>query len=201
MSHQNHRKDSSPAPDLVTRPQVSLLGEVNEAMVSTLLEHLSGIDDGDGPVVIELTTLGGDAEMARRMVLEIDIARQRLAPRRLVFVGKTTVYSAGITVMSAFAREDRYLAQDAVLLIHVRQLEKTLQVDGPMRESLSQVEALVHQMKTGMKLEEGNFARLLKGSTLQLDDVLQRALYNWYISADEAAELGLVAGVLKTGGA
>ncbi|MEN9925248.1 ATP-dependent Clp protease proteolytic subunit [Novosphingobium sp.] len=201
MSHQNHRKDSSPAPDLVTRPQVSLLGEVNEAMVSTLLEQLSGIDDGDRPVVIELTTLGGDAEMARRMVLEIDIARQRLAPRRLVFLGKTTVYSAGITVMSAFAREDRYLAQDAVLLIHVRQLEKTLQVDGPMRESLSQVEALVHQMKTGMKLEEGNFARLLKGSTLQLDDVLQRALYNWYISADEAAELGLVAGVLKTGGA
>ena len=201
MSDQNHQKDSSPAPDLVARPQVSLLGEVNEAMVSTLLEQLSSIDDGDGPVVIELTTLGGDAEMARRMVLEIDIARQRLAPRRLVFLGKTTVYSAGITVMSAFAHEDRYLAEDAVLLIHVRQLEKTLQVDGPMRESLSQVEALVHQMRTGMKLEEGNFARLLKGSTLELDDVLQRALYNWYISADEAAELGLVAGVLKTGGA
>lgn len=187
------------APDLTVRPQVSLTGEVTEDTVTSLLDQLSNVEDGNEPIVFEATTLGGDAEMARRVVLEIDLARKRFPARRLVFLGKTTVYSAGVTVMSAFPREDRFLTDDTVLLIHVRQLSKTVEVQGPMRESLSQIEALGHQIKTGMKLEEANFKRLLKGSKVELEDLLQKALYNWYVTAEEAQELGLVARVLKTG--
>ena len=186
------------APASVLNPQISLMGEVTEEMARSLRDQLRGLDPGDDPVVVEMTTLGGDAEFARRMVLEIDEARARLRSRRLVFLGKTVVYSAGVTVMSAFPRADRFLAADAVLLIHCRQLEKTVEVQGPMRASLPQVEALCHQMKMGIELEQENFERLIEGSSVRLDELFEKALYNWYVPAEEALALGLVAGIVAS---
>lgn len=199
MSRSDPGPNQNYVPDLTIRPQVSLTGEVAEGTVTSLLDQLAQVEEADEPIVFETTTLGGDAEMARRVVLEIDLARKRFGSRRLVFLGKTTVYSAGITIMGAFPREDRFVTDDTVLLIHVRQLTKAIEIQGPMRESLSQVEALGHQIKTGMKLEEANFRRLLQGSSVSLQDLLGKALYNWYLTAEEAQKLGLVAQVLKTG--
>jgi hypothetical protein len=51
-----------------------------------------------------VTTLGGDAEMARRILLEIDRVRQWRQGRggsRFLFLGKTIVYSAGVTITTA----------------------------------------------------------------------------------------------------
>lgn len=199
MSRSDAGHDQGYVPDLAIRPQVSLIGEVTEETVTSLLDQLANVEPADEPIIFEVTTLGGDAEMARRVVLEIDLARKRFGSRRLVFLGKTTVYSAGITIMGAFPRQDRFVTDDTVLLIHVRQLTKTIEIQGPMRESLSQVEALGHQIKTGMKLEEANFSRLLRGSSVSLEDLISRALYNWYVAAQEALELGLVTRVLPTG--
>lgn len=177
-------------------PQVALRGEVNDDSVSVLVNQLRSCEDGDGPVTVEMTTLGGDAEVARRMVLEIDLARQRLEPRPLLFLGKTTLYSAGVTVMAAFPRKDRFLTRDAMLLIHCRQLEKTVEISGPMRGSRAEVQALLHQIDSGIDLEVANFQRLIEGSEIPLDELLDKALYNWYLTADEALERGLVAGLV-----
>lgn len=187
------------APAGVLDAQISLLGEVSDSMAEGLRIQLRDLGPGDGPVALEMTSLGGDAEMARRMVLDIGQARDRLKPRRLVFLGKTVVYSAGVTVMSAFPREDRFLTADAMLLIHCRQLDKTVEIEGPMRASMPEVEALLHQLKTGIELETRNFQRLVEGSRVTLDEVLERALYNWYVPADEALQLGLVAGIVDCG--
>jgi ATP-dependent protease ClpP protease subunit len=184
------------APKTILNPQISLLGEVTEAMAQTLRDELRDVGDGRDPIAIEVTTLGGDAEMARRMVLDVEAARERLKPRRLVFVGKTVVYSAGVTLMSAFPCENRYLTADATLLIHVRQLDKKIEISGPMRASLPQVRAVCHQIETGIRNEEENFKRLLAGSRLSLDELVEKALYNWYVPAKEALELGLIAGIL-----
>lgn len=121
-----------------------------------------------------------------------------LPPRRLVFLGKTTVYSAGVTLMAAFPREDRFLTRDAMLLIHVRQLEKTIEIQGPMRASLPQLKSLCHQVEVGMGLEEANFERLLEGSQVPMEELLEKALYNWYVPAEEALERGLIAGIIET---
>lgn len=183
-------------PASVLAPQISLLGGVSEEMAKGLRDQLRELDEGDGPVALEMTTLGGDAELARRMVLDIDQARERLAPRRLVFVGKTVVYSAGVTVMSAFPREDRFLTADTVLLIHCRQLDKTIEINGPIRASLPQVKALCQELQTGIALEKQGFERLIQGSSVTLETLLEKALYNWYLTAEEALALGLVAGVV-----
>jgi ATP-dependent protease ClpP protease subunit len=189
------RDDPARTIDLLAAPQVSLTGEVGKEMLASLLEQLGNVESGSGAVVIEMTTLGGDAEFGRRMALELGLARQRLRPRRLVFLGKTVVYSAGVTFMSAFPCADRYLTRDAMLLIHVRQLEKTVQVQGPMRASLPQLESLCEQIKSGMQLEERDFRRLIEGSRVTMDELTERALYNWYLTAEDALARGLIAGI------
>lgn len=182
----------------IAAPDISILGEIDEDAARTLRDELLHFDSdpADRPVTIEVTTLGGGAEIARRMTYDIRCARERLHPRRLIFLGKTTVYSAGVTLMSAFPREDRYLTADAMLLIHCRQLDRNVEVSGPMRASLPKVEALLHQIKTAIRIESENFECLIEGSSVDLDDLLERALYNWYLPADEALERGLVAAIV-----
>lgn len=186
---------SKPAPAELSTPQISLVGEVCEDMAKELRDKLADQAEGDGPVVLEITTPGGDAEMARRMVKDVGDARERLKPRRLLFAGKTMVYSAGVTLMAAFPREDRFLSEDAMLLIHCRQLTKTVELDGPIRASIPLVRSLCHQLETGVELETENFKRLIEGSDLAMDELLEKALYNWYLPAQEALDRGLVAGI------
>ena len=178
-------------------PTISLVGEVNETMARHLRDKLAEQKEcRDNPLSIEITTLGGDAEMVRRMVKDIDDARDRLKPRRLLFLGKTMVYSAGVTLMAAFPRADRYLTKDAMLLIHGRQLDQTVHLTGPLRGSLPKVEAIVHQLKAGISLEIENFERLVDGSDVSMDELCEKALYNWYLSAEEALDRGLIAWIV-----
>jgi ATP-dependent protease ClpP protease subunit len=181
---------------LVLTPRVRLNGEITDDTLRGLLNQLDTLSGDEATVAIEISTLGGDAEIARRMVLEMDLARERLPNVRFVFLGKTAVYSAGVTFMAAFAREDRFLTSDAVLLIHCRQLEKTVELQGPLRGSLPLVEALCHQLKTGIALETENFERLISGSDVDIEELRAKALYNWYVPATEALERGLIAGIV-----
>jgi hypothetical protein len=126
----------------------------------------------------------------------MDLVRERLPKCRFVFVGKSAVYSAGTTLMSAFPVHDRFLTNEAVLLLHCRQLEKTVELSGPIRSSLPLVEALCHQIKTGIELELEHFKRLITGSNVSIEELLERALYNWYLSSEEALRRGLIAGIV-----
>jgi len=186
------------APNLTDTADISLIGPVDEAMACMLRDALWAAEDNGQPFVIDMTTLGGDPELARRMIVEIDAARERLKGRRFVFIGKTIVYSSGVTFMAAFPREDRYLTDDATLLIHCRQLCKTMQLDGPIRTSIPMLTAMVHQLETGIELEEENFRRLIEGTQVPMDELLEKALYNWYMPAKEACERGLVAEIIAS---
>jgi ATP-dependent protease ClpP protease subunit len=188
------RDDGQPELNLPV-PQARLLGTVGDVMVDTLERQLEAPPDGNDPLVIELTTLGGGADSGRRAMLAVELARKRLAPRRLVFLGKTTVYSAGVTLMSGFPREDRYLASDAMLLIHCRQLDQSLSLSGPLRSVLPQIQGKLQEIETGIELEVKAFEKLIEGSDVTMDELLEKALFNWYVPAKEAVERGLVAGI------
>jgi len=181
-------------PAALRHPQISLLGSVDKDMVEKLCGALKAAKPGED-LAIELTTPGGDPELARRMVLEIEMTR-RTSGRRVLFLGKTQVYSSGVTFMAAFPRADRYLTRDAVLLIHARQLDERVEISGPIRASMPQVEGLCREFEMAMKLEEKNFRKLIEGSRVELDALLEKALYNWYVTAEEAEALGLIAGIV-----
>jgi ATP-dependent protease ClpP protease subunit len=195
MARDQNAPPTSAPPEILRHPQISLIGDIDKFTIERFLDQLREAERSGGDIAMELTTLGGDAELARRLVLDVEDARSRAAGRFL-FLGKTVVYSAGVTIMSAFPREDRWLSRDAMVMIHCRKLEKRIEVSGPMRASLHEIEALRAQILTGLELEEQNFRRLIKGSNVSIEDLCSKALHNWYLTAEEAVERGLVAGIL-----
>ena len=185
-------------------PAIRLFGKVDDDMLRGFLAQLDAARGSDGPLLLELTTEGGDADIGRRIALEMRLLLESLGAaggaagaRRVCFLGKTIVYSAGVTVMSAFPVADRYLARDASLLIHERKLDKTVHFFGPLRATLAVARDLVAEMENGRRLERDGFTDLVRGSGIELDELLRHAeTANWYLGADEALRRGLVAGLV-----
>ncbi|GJE34986.1 peptidase S14 [Methylobacterium oxalidis] len=147
-------------------------------------------------VVIELSTLGGDPEVARMMGEDIRFHSELAPDRRFVFLGKAVIYSAGTTFMSFFARPDRYLTQGTRLMVHERKLSKELKLDGPLTTCVASVRAALNEIECSIEIQNEGFASLIRGSRVTMEEVLRRAPANWYIEADEARELGLIEAVI-----
>lgn len=180
-------------------PAVRLHGKVDDAMLRAFLDGIDAARGGGGAVVVEMTTEGGDADVGRRMALEIRLLRESLhgSGRRVCFLGKTVVYSAGVTLMSAFPVADRFLTRDTSLLVHERKLDKTVHFFGPLRATLAVARDLVEEMENGQRLEREGFADLVRGTGIPLDELTRRTqTANWYLDAREALERGLVAGLV-----
>jgi ATP-dependent protease ClpP protease subunit len=116
--------------------------------------------------------------------------------RRIVFLGKAAVYSAGTTFMAFFAKENRYLTRGTRLMVHERLLNSTLQLNGPLTACLANVKAMLNEIESSIAIQNEGFENLIRGSSVTMDQVLQRAPSNWYIEAQEAQSLGLVQAVI-----
>src|SRR5947209_19921641 len=90
-------------------PPVVLSGVVDYEMYKTFRQQFDSASNRE-LVVIEMSTLGGDPEVARKMGARVRFASETEPQRRFVFLGKAAIYSAGTTLMSFFARVHRYLS-------------------------------------------------------------------------------------------
>lgn len=176
-------------------PRVLLAGPVDYDMYRAFRGQLDAAP-AEGLVVVELSTLGGDPEVARMMGEDIRFQTEIRPQRQFVFLGKAAIYSAGATFMSFFATPNRYLTRGTRLMIHERKLEKTLQVSGPLTTSVASVKALLHEIEHSIAIQNEGFENLIRGSQVTMDRVLQEAPANWYLEAQEAQTLGLIAGVI-----
>ncbi|WP_244549619.1 peptidase S14 [Bradyrhizobium erythrophlei] len=147
-------------------------------------------------VVIELSTLGGDPEVARMMGEDVRFASETEPQRRFVFLGKAVIYSAGVTFMSFFARSNRYHARGTRLMIHERKLSKSLVIDGPLTTCIAVVRATLNEIECSIAMQNEGFENLILGSNVTIDEVMQKAPSNWYLEAQEAKTLGLIETVL-----
>ncbi|ALJ07624.1 MAG: peptidase S14 [Brevundimonas aurantiaca] len=176
-------------------PRILLAGAVDYAMYDRFRDRLTQAPDS-GLVVIELSTLGGDPEVARMMGEDVRFQSDINPARRLVFLGKAAIYSAGATFMSFFAVENRYLTRGARVMIHERKMDKTLHIAGPLTTCIASVKAMLNELEHSIAIQNEGFENLVRGSAVTMDEVLRRAPENWYIEAQEAKALGLVADVL-----
>jgi ATP-dependent protease ClpP protease subunit len=192
MARTNGNHQNKPA--LPTRPpDIRLIGSIDEQMLRNFLDQCGGLQ-GDGPAVLELSTAGGEADTARRIAQEVRMLGQA---REVFFLGKTYVYSAGITVMAAVPPARRFLTRDTVLLIHERRIERTVQLSGALRSAMSIAQDLLAELEIGQRLERRGFEQLVDGSDLSADDLLRRVMEkDWYMPAEEALSLRLVAGLV-----
>jgi ATP-dependent protease ClpP protease subunit len=176
-------------------PNVRLYGPIDDDAVRDCLKQLEAVRQTDKPVVLELTTEGGDAEGGRRMALEIRLFR-KFTGRETFFLGKTVVMSAGATIMASFPNTHRYLTEDTVLLIHERRLTKSLDLNGPIKGNIQIVREMLSQLETAEQIEREGFAEFAAGSKLSADEMYKRATENCYLTAKQALDLGLIAGVI-----
>ena len=176
-------------------PRILLAGTVDYAMYDRFREQFAAAPDS-GLVVIELSTLGGDPEVARMMGEDVRFQSDINPERRVVFLGKAAIYSAGATFMSFFARQNRYLTRGTRLMIHERKMDKTLHVVGPLTTCVASVKALLNELEQSIAIQNEGFSNLICGSQVSMDEVLERAPSNWYLEAQEAQALGLIEGVI-----
>jgi len=180
---------------LLRQPTIRLFGDIDDELYSCFTRNLSRALEREKVPVLELSTLGGDADIARRIAVEIRLLREErgLTP---LFIGKAFVYSAGVTIMSAFRREHRYLTRETRLLVHERRLDKEVKFSGPLSANLQRARELVAEMENGIDIEDGGFQTLVEGTEISLDEIRTRARANWYLSAQEALQYRLIADVV-----
>lgn len=176
-------------------PAIALSGVVDYAMYVNFKGQFINAANND-LVVVELSTLGGDPEVARMMGEDIRFASEMEPNRRFVFLGKAAIYSAGVTFMSFFARRNRYLARGSRLMIHERKLSKQLVIDGPLTTCVAVVKAALNEIEASIAIQNEGFQNLVVGSNVTLEQILEKAPENWYLEAQEAKSLGLVEAVL-----
>ncbi|GAA0620407.1 hypothetical protein GCM10009422_15030 [Brevundimonas kwangchunensis] len=176
-------------------PRIQLAGTVDYAMYDHFRQQMSRAPTA-GLVVIELSTLGGDPEVARMMGEDVRFQSDLNTDRRFVFLGKTAIYSAGATFMGFFAIPNRYLTRGARVMIHERKMDKTLHVEGPLTTCVASVKAVLHELEHSIAIQNEGFENLVRGSDISMDEVLKRAPENWYLDADEAKARGIIQDVI-----
>jgi ATP-dependent protease ClpP protease subunit len=175
-------------------PSVTLSGVVDYDMYVSFRKQFGAANQD--LIIVELSTLGGDPEVARMMGEDVRFASEMFPDRRHVFLGKAAIYSAGTTFMSFFARNNRYLTRGSRLMIHERKLSKKLVIDGPLTTCVAVVKATLNEIECSIAIQNEGFQNLVNGSKVTLEDVLQKAPSNWYVEANKAKELGLIEEVL-----
>ena len=183
------------APPSFRSPAVTLSGPVDYEMYESFRRQFDTAHDSE-IVVVELSTLGGDPEVARMMGEDVRYASDMAPSRRIVFLGKAAIYSAGTTFMSFFKSHNRYLTRGTRLMIHERKLSKQLTIDGPLTTCVATVQATLNEIECSIAIQNEGFANLIAGSAVSMDEVLQKAPFNWYIEANDAKALGLIEDVL-----
>lgn len=181
-------------PDFAS-PAVRLSGSVDQTMYLHFKDSLASAPQ-QGLVVVEMATLGGDPEIARMMGEDIRFHSALFPEARIVFLGKTAVYSAGATFMGFFARENRYLTRGTRMMIHERIIIRKVNLEGPLSTCLAPLQAAINEIEASIAIQKEGFANLILGSGVSMEELLQRAPSNWYLEANEAVERGLVTAVL-----
>jgi ATP-dependent protease ClpP protease subunit len=176
-------------------PAIMLSGAVDYNMYINFRNQLVQAPT-EGLVIVELSTLGGDPEVARMMGEDIRFHSDMHPERRIVFLGKAAIYSAGATFMSFFARANRYLTRGTRVMIHERAITKTIELRGPLTTCVASLKATLNEIESSIVIQNEGFENLIRDSQITMDEVLQRAPENWYLEAQEAMNLGLVEAVL-----
>jgi ATP-dependent protease ClpP protease subunit len=181
---------------LAQEPAIRLYGAVDDAFLGRFLDQLKPLRGNPEPLIFELSTSGGDADVARRVAEEIRLCRD-VGGMDLHFLGKAMVYSAGVMIMAAFPVGKRYLSRDAVMLIHEWQIEKEIRFSGALRVCAGSARDFLAELEVARKLESQTFTDLVQGTQLSLDQLTAQVVKaDWYLLADEAAQLGLVTGLV-----
>lgn len=177
--------------DLLYRANVFVTGEIDVTLQRLVVDRLRALREAEETAIIEITTNGGDAEAGRRIACEIALFREN-SSSAIHVVGRTTVYSAGVTIFAAVPPGQRFLTSDTMLLVHERRQTRTINLNGPTSNCIQMLEEELASMEAGSRLEQAGFGDFVRGSRIDVAELRKHASHNWNISAEEALGFGLI---------
>jgi ATP-dependent protease ClpP protease subunit len=180
---------------LLFEPNISINGLITSDTLGFFLGRLQAVRQDGIDLIMELNTDGGDADVARRIALEIRLFCKH-SKGKAYCVGKTKVYSAGVTILAAFPRRQRYVTEDAVLLVHERHMQQSISLNGPLKACIQIVREQLALLETAEQLEREGFEELVQGTCIAPEQLYEKATQNCYITADEAVRIGIVSAIL-----
>jgi ATP-dependent Clp protease, protease subunit len=188
-------QESHPAV-LLRKPDIRLLGDVDDEMQRSFLDQLDKLREGENKeLLLELSTQGGEADVGVRIAEDLRLLQEQYAKQCYV-IGKGAVFSAGVTIMSAIPPTRRFLTRYTRLLIHGRKLDKDVHLDGPLDACMRVLQQVVSEIESGQHIQRATFTQLVEGTQVSMAKINEKAGDGWYLSSEEALECGLVAGVL-----
>jgi ATP-dependent protease ClpP protease subunit len=179
----------------LAHPTVRLSGAIDEAAATSFLNQILPVLEVPGSIVVELFSTGGNADIGCRLAQEVRLLREAHG-RDMWFLGKTLVASAAVTFMAGFSRDRRWLTRDTTLLIHGRRMMRDLHLEGPLGNCRRVLEEMIADIDNGLRIEDAGFVELIEGSAVSLEEIRRRSYGGWYLTASQAFELGLVAGLI-----
>ncbi|MBB3911931.1 ATP-dependent Clp protease proteolytic subunit [Sphingomonas desiccabilis] len=179
---------------LLATPHVHLAGPVDHSMYANFRQQMANAP-AEGSLVISISTLGGDPEVARAMGDDVRLLRE-YSGREILFLGKVAVYSAGATFMAAFPVETRFLTKGTRLMLHERLMSSSVELSGPLKTLSYTLKAKLHEIEHSIRIEEEGFRDLVAGSDVPFEELVEKAPSNWYIEAEEAKRRRLVLDVI-----
>lgn len=182
-------------PNLIEFPNISLSGLVDHSMYLYFSSCLGQLPQS-GTCTIALSTLGGDPEIARVMGEDVRFHSDLHPDRRIVFIGKAAVYSAGATFMGFFAVPNRFLTRGTRLMVHERIIQRTITLEGPLTTCRAPLRAALNEIEASIAIQNEGFQNLVLGSNVSVEQLQEKASENWYLEAQEAKALGLVADII-----
>ena len=162
---------------LLAHPHVRLRGTVDDMMYDSFRQQVANAPV-DGPLIVSITTLGGDPEMGRAMGDDIRLLREYTG-RETLFLGKVAVYSAGATFMSSFPADKRFLTRGSRLMLHERQMSSTLQLNGPLNTLRYTLEAKQAEIADSIKIQDEGFHALVAGTSVSFETLKEKAASAW----------------------
>ena len=190
-----HNPATQPASQTLANPGIRLYGTLNAEMYAEFTERLSEQEPG-GPIVIALTTMEGDPEIARSMADDIRLLRDR-GRREIIFLGKTAVYGAGVLFMAAFPVSHRYLTRATKVLVTENKRAQPIQLSGgSLRSVASQLEHVQREIQREIEQEDQDYRAISEGSNVSVQELREKAPNEWFITASEAKAMGLIAEVV-----
>lgn len=182
---------TQPASQSLASPGIRLYGTMDAGMYAEFTEMLAEQAPG-GPIVIALTTMEGDPEIARSMADDIRLLRDR-GRREIIFLGKTAVYGAGVLFMAAFPVSHRYLTRATKLLVTENKRAQPLELaGGSLRSVASQLEHAQREIQREIAQEDEDYRAISEGSNVSVQELREKAPNDWYITASEAKAMGLI---------
>ena len=81
-------------------------------------------------------------------------------------------------------------------MIHERLINKTVHLEGPLSTCLAPLRAAINEIEASISIQNEGFANLVLGSSITLEELQGKVSENWYLEAQEAKALGLVADII-----